>query len=68
MVRWIGRGRNQAMDAPAAWVTGCIVNWQSVLFERAIVMRRPKPYPIHHSDCSNQYCSIDYHALQSSKK
>ena len=30
---------------------------------KAIVMRRPKPGLIHHSDRGSQYCSIDYQAL-----
>lgn len=39
--------------------------------QKAIVMRRPKPGLIHHSDrgsqCGSQYCSIDYQALLRSK-
>ncbi len=34
---------------------------------KAIMMRRPKPDLIHHSDRGNQYCSIDYQALLRSK-
>lgn len=34
---------------------------------KAIVMRRPKPGLIHHSDRGSQYCSIDYQALLRSK-
>lgn len=34
---------------------------------KAIVMRRPKPRLIHHSDRGSQYCSIDYQALLRSK-
>ena len=30
---------------------------------KAIVMRRPKPGLVHHSDRGSQYCSIDYQAL-----
>lgn len=30
---------------------------------KAIIMRRPKPGLIHHSDRGSQYCSIDYQAI-----
>lgn len=34
---------------------------------KAIVLRRPKPGLIHHSDRGSQYCSLDYQALLRSK-
>ena len=47
------------------WAVGDRLHRQLALdaLHKAIVMRRPKPGLIHHSDRGSQYCSIDYQAL-----
>lgn len=51
------------------WAVGDRLHRQLAInaLQKAIVMRRPEPGLIHHSDRGSQYCSIDYQALLRSK-
>jgi putative transposase len=51
------------------WATGDRLHRELAIsaLQKAIIMRRPKPGLVHHSDRGSQYCSLDYQALLRSK-